>query len=138
MVTEPGGEAHALFDARPTESPPGPAGPLSVIVPLDVCPAATVVGDSERPVRTAGVIVRFPLAEFVPLEAVITAVFVAETPVVATVNDADVCPPGTTTDAGGDALPMLEDRLNVSPPAAAGPLIVTVPIEGVPPITEAG
>lgn len=71
--------------------------------------------------------------------AEIVAVRVEVTVKVVTVNVADVAPAGTVTEAGTCATPV---RLLVSvttvPPAGAGPVSVTVPVDGVPPRTLLG
>jgi hypothetical protein len=65
-------------------------------------------------------------------------VFVA-TGLVVTVNVAVVAFGATVTLAGTLAAPvLLLDRLTTAPPAGAGPLSVTVPVEEVPPITKVG
>ena len=55
--TAPGTVAQGLLDAKLTDSPAGPAGPLSVTVPADETPAETVDGANVSPARPAGVIV---------------------------------------------------------------------------------
>jgi hypothetical protein len=61
-----------------------------------------------------------------------------ETGVVEIAKVALVAPPETVTDAGTVALRLVEERLTTNPPVGAGPLMVTVPAEPVPPMTEAG
>ena len=57
---------------------------------------------------------------------------------VLTVKDALVAPAGTVTLEGTLAAPLLLESVTIAPPAGAGPLNVTVPVEGVPPMTLAG
>ncbi len=60
------------------------------------------------------------------------------TAVVVTVNEAAVCPAATVTVAGTDtAVPVLAIA-TTKPPAGAGPLIVTVAVLELPPITDVG
>jgi len=87
---------------------------------------------------TAGVTVKMPLADAPPYVAVIVAADVAGTADVVTVKVALVAPAATVTVAGVVAMGSLDDRLTTAPPVPAGPVSVTVPVEGVPPITEAG
>jgi hypothetical protein len=55
------------------------------------------------------------------------------------VNVALVAPAATVTDAGAVAAEVLfEDKVTVIPPVGAGPLSVTVPVEGVPAVTVVG
>jgi len=60
------------------------------------------------------------------------------TGVVVMLNVAEVCPAGMVTDAGTWAAALLELRVTVVPPAGAGPVRVTVPVELVPPVTVLG
>jgi hypothetical protein len=61
------------------------------------------------------------------------------TPDVLTVNVALVAPAGTVTLEGTLAAPLLLERAICAPPAGAGPLKVTVPVEDcAPPITLVG
>ena len=62
----------------------------------------------------------------------ITVVF-AFTPLVPTVKVAEVWPDGTITFVGTVAAGLLLERATVVPPAPAGPVRVTVPVDGVPP-----
>ena len=62
------------------------------------------------------------------------------TGMVVTVNAAVVAPLATVTFACTTcaAAVLLLDSVTIAPPAGAGPFKVTVPVEEVPPITEAG
>ena len=63
----------------------------------------------------------------------------AATGLVVTVKVAVVALAATVTLAGTCAAAvLLLDRVTTAPPAGAGPFNFTVPVEGVPPITEAG
>ncbi len=118
--------------------PPGPAGPFRFTVPVAESPAATVVGATVKPLSVAGFTVNVALTAIEPTEAEMTAEVVLDTPVVVTVKVAIVCPAGTVTVAGGVALDEFEESVTMAPPDAAGPPIVTVPVEVPPHITEVG
>ena len=62
IVTEAGTVAESELDLRETNAPLG-AGPLSVTVPVEVPPPASVVGLRVRPERTGAVTVRVAEAE---------------------------------------------------------------------------
>ena len=66
------------------------------------------------------------------------AVVVAPTPLVVTVKVALLAPAATVTVAGVVADALLSDKVTAAPPAGAGPLKVTVPVEELPPVTLAG
>jgi hypothetical protein len=86
----------------------------------------------------AVVTVSVPLADAPPNVPVMAAVDVAGTADVATVNVALKAPAATVTVAGVVAMGSLDDKLTTAPPVPAGPVRVTVPVDGVPPTTEAG
>ncbi len=71
-------------------------------------------------------------------EAEIVAEVGRRTMDVLTVKDALVAPAGTVTLEGTLAAPLLLESATIAPPAGAGPLNVTVPVEGVPPMTLVG
>ena len=61
------------------------------------------------------------------------------TGLVVTAKVAVVAPAGTVTVVGTWAAAVIElDNAIAAPPAGAGPLSVTVPVDGVPPTTEVG
>ena len=62
----------------------------------------------------------------------------AATALVLTVKVVPVLPAATVTLAGALAAALLLDSVTSAPPVGAGPLSVTVPVEGVPPVTLAG
>jgi len=82
-VTVPGTVADELLDASATTRPPVGAGPLSVTVPVEETPPATVVGLSVTEVVTGAETVRdaFALVVNAPAE-IVEVVFVATAAVV--------------------------------------------------------
>src|SRR6266446_7006128 len=62
----------------------------------------------------------------------------ASTALVLTVKVAPVAPAGTITLEGTLAAPLLLESATCAPPAGAGPLSVTVPVEEFPPVTLVG
>jgi len=124
--------------ARVTTSPDGPAGPLRVTVPVEEVPSRTTVGLSATEATVAGLIVSVADWGEVPVVAVITADVTVETAVVDTAKLAVVDPAATVTVVGTVAAELPLDRVTIVPPAAAGPLNVTVPVEEAPPDTDVG
>ena len=138
IVTVVGTDALELFDDRLIVVPPAPAGPFSVTAPVEVVPPRTEDGASTRLVNAAGVIVNVPLTDVAPSVPDIVAGVDAETAEVVILKFAEVAPAGTITLGGGTALVLFDAKFTTSPPVGAGPLSVTVPVEDVPPTTEAG
>jgi hypothetical protein len=133
--------ADALLE-RLTTAPLLGACPLSVTVPVEEEPPVTLLGLSTIEDRVggvpAGVTVSVAVCVDVPKVAVIVAEVVVVTAVVFTANVALVAPAATVTLAGTVAAGMLLERDTVAPPYAPGPLRVTVPVEGDPPVTLLG
>ena len=126
-------------DVRVTTAPPEGALPVSVTVPVELVPPRTLVGERVTDVRAAGVTVR--VAVWVTPEKTPEIVTGVEdpTPSVVTVNVFVEVPAATVTDAGTvAALVTEEERVTTTPPAGAGPVSVTVPVELLPPTTLAG
>ena len=120
-------------------SPVGPATELSVIVPLDGVPPATVVGLKFKEANAAALTVNWAEAVlWEPREAVIVRIVCALTAFVPTVKVADVWPEATVTDTGVVAAALLLLRVTTVPFGAAGPLRVTKPVDEVPPRTALG
>ena len=133
-----GGTALVLLDMSVTVTPVDDAGPFSVTVPVDDVPPVTAVGENVMLLGTAEVTVSSAVTDVFPTVAVTVAGVLAETATVATVNVADIAPPGTVTLPGGEAAGLLDDRLTINPPPGAGPLKTMVPVELDPPITDVG
>lgn len=68
----------------------------------------------------------------------IVADVLVETVVVPMVKVADVLPAGTTTATGTVAEALLEDKVIEAPPAGAGVVSLTVPVDDKPPLTADG
>ena len=125
-----------------TITPPGPAGETSVTVPVDVAPPVTGFGMKLMPPSTPwpgppGLIVRVPLPVFDEV-AVIVAAVVVVTGLVFTGKVPVVCPEGIVMLPGTVADPVLLLRVTITPLGPAGLDIVTVPIDGDPPVTGLG
>src|SRR5437870_2294338 len=132
-----------LLLVRVTAAPPAGAGPLSVTVPVEDCaPPVTVVGFSVSvesvgracgaTVGGAGVVTGAEDAEVVTGVDVVTALLV-------TVNVALLAPAATVTLESTLAATLSLESNTCAPPASAGPLSVTVPVEDcTPPVTLVG
>ena len=138
IVTVAGGMASELFEDNVTTSPPGPAGPFNVTVPVEETPAATVVGERVKLVSVAGRTVRPAVTEVVPAVAVMTTGVDAKTGLVWIANGAVIWPEATVRVTGTVAAEPLEDRLTVAPPFGAATFKVTVPVDVPPHTTEIG
>jgi hypothetical protein len=144
-VTVEGTLAAALSLARATCAPPAGAGPLKVTVPVEDCtPPTTLVGFkvSEETVGSGGgggVTVRAAVWVTLAKDAEMVTVVDAATALVFTGKVAFVAPAGTVTLEGTLAAPLSLARATCAPPAGAGPLRVTVPVEDcAPPTTVVG
>ena len=135
--------ALVLSLVRTTDVPPCGAAESRVTVPVTPVPPTTVLELSVTP-ETAGPVaagvtasVNDRVAE--PWEAVMSAEVLAVTGLVAAVNVAVMAPSATVTLAGTvatDVSPL--ESVTTIPPAVAGAVNVTVPVEGEPPSTERG
>lgn len=81
--------------------------------------------------------VRTALTLLADVAAMVASVWLATT-VVLTVNWPLLSPSGITMLPGTVAEPLLLERLTRTPPAGAGDVNVTVPVEGLPPVTVLG
>jgi hypothetical protein len=122
-----------------TTAPPVGAGPLSITVPVEAPPPKTEVGDRPTEERAAGVTVKVAVwLTLLKRAVIVTGVFEA-TGMVAAEKVAVVAPAATVTDAGTwAAAVLLELSETAKPPVGAGLASVTVPVEGLPPMTEVG
>jgi hypothetical protein len=123
-----------------TTAPPDGAAPVSVTVPCDVLPPVTLVGLSDSADRVAAAapaltvsVVENPRWSSPEIVTDVSDV----TDVVEIGNVAVVAPAGTVTLAGSVAGEP-PNSCTTAPPAGAGPSIVTVPVELLPPATVAG
>jgi len=98
----------------------------------------TVAGLNAIDFRTGGFTVRVAVLVTVPSEAVIVGCFMAATAIVFTVKVAEVVPAAIVTLADNVATAELLASFTTNPPDVAGPLRVTVPVDGEPPVTELG
>jgi len=140
-VTLPGTVAAALLLESVTTRPPDGAAAVSVTVPCDVPPPATVDGLSDT-VDRVGVLaapgVTVSTAPHVVLRSAHTFAGVLElTADVVTGNVALVAPAGIVTLAGTEA-GLVDDSCTFAPPGGAAALIVTVATDEVPAVTVAG
>ena len=135
---EVGTVAIELLELSVTTAPPEGATPFKVTVPVDDAPPETDAGLSVTEANVDTVIVRLAVAELEPRLAEIVAEVTAVTPVVDTVNVAEVAPAATVTEAGTDALALLDFSVTTVPPEGAAAERVTVPVLDEPPAKELG
>jgi hypothetical protein len=137
--TVAGTVAALALEVSATEKPPAGAGLLRVTVPVDGLPPTTEVGLRATVVIVGAVMARDAVTGVAPLaEAPMLAVWFDPTAVVVTVNVAVVAPAATETDAGTVPAALLDVSATARPPVGAALLIVTVPVDGLPPTTEVG
>src|SRR5207249_2430612 len=142
-VTLEGTLAAALLLESATCAPPAGAGPLSVTVPVDDCvPPVTLVGfnvSEETVGRGGGVTVSEADRSEERREGERVNGGDAATAVVLIVKVAVVLAAGTVTLEGTLDAALLLESATCAPPAGAGPLSVTVPVDDcVPPATLVG
>jgi len=137
-VTEAGTVADAELLVRATLSTPVGAAELNVTVPVEEFPPTTEVGLKASEDTVGAVIVSVAVALVLFAVAVIVAVVFVATAVVVTVNVAVVAPAATVTEAGTVAEVELLLRATLRPPVGAAELMVTVPVDEIPPATDVG
>jgi len=125
--------------ASATDKPPVGAALARVTVPVDVLPPVTEVGLRATEATVGAVIVNDAVTGVPPFaEAPIEAVWFVATAAVVTVKVPLVDPAAMEAVAGTVAAELFEERATDIPPVGAALLIVTVPVEEVPPTTEVG
>jgi hypothetical protein len=126
------------------ENEPEPSVVAVVAVPVTVTTARgtgiPVEASRTVPITMPGGGLIARAAVFVTAEAVAVIVAAVAVPmvVVVTVKVAVVVPATTVTLAGTVAARLSDERFTVSPPDCAGAVSVTVPVDGAPPVREAG
>ncbi len=121
-----------------TVKPAGGAGPVRTKVPVTFVPPVTELGLRVNDMIAAGFTVSMALALLVARVActITGGLVVVATPTVFAVNVCDDCPAAIVTLGGTMTMDGTElVRKTVTPPAGAGWLSVTVPVELVPPVT---
>ena len=134
------GKAVVLLLIRATVIPPAGATPVSVTVPVVICPETTFVGLKASDDTTGGFTVSGAVRVGPPLcVAVMVSFAIVLTAIVVTLNVPLEAPAAMATFAGTVAeVVSLLIRLIVTPPVGAGPVRFTVPMEVAPPVTVAG
>ena len=129
-----------LADGPPLDSdtvaPPAGASPFNITVPVEVAPPVTLFGLNETPETAGGFTIRIVAAVRFNVPEIVTGVGEL-TGIVVTVNVAVVAPAATVTLAGTSTAALLLESVTVCEDDIAL-LIVTVPIEEVPPVAPAG
>jgi len=142
IVTLAGTLAATLLLESSTCAPPVSAGPLRVTVPVEGDPPVTLMGLSaieESVAEPGGVTVSEAVLVTPPEDPVMVTGAEAVTVLVLTVKVELLAPAATVTLAGTVAAAVLSlERETAAPPLGAGPLRVTVPVDGDPPVTLAG
>lgn len=121
-----------------TAAPPDAAGPFSVTVPVDGAGPFTVVGLRVRELSVGAVTVKTAVLATPRVAVIVTEAFDA-TGLVVIVKVVVVALAGTVTVAGTcAAAALLLESVTTAPPAGAGPLSVTVPVDEMLPTTDDG
>jgi len=138
-VIEAGIVSAVLLSESATARPPVGAAALSVTVQEVVPPAVIVVGAQERVLGTgSGVTVTEAVLEVpLPVAVTVTAVF-AETAAAVAKNEALAAPAATVTEAGTESAVLLSESATAKPPVGAAPVKVTVQVEALLEMIDAG
>jgi hypothetical protein len=126
-----------LLELSETTNPLAGAMPVSVTVPVELFPPATLVGDRLTERTAGGVMVRFA-EKVAPNVPEMDAVVEDATAEVEIGKVALVVPRGTVTEEGTTAAALLLCRETTIPEGGAGELSVAVPTAELPPIREVG
>ena len=129
--------AAVLLLCSDTEMPPVGAGPVKVTVPVDELPPTTLDGFRLSELSAGGVMVNGAEA-VVPYVPEMFAIVEDATAFVLMLKVAPLAPAATVAAVGTTAAELSLANAIVRPPLGAGPLIVTVPVEPVPPVTLLG
>jgi hypothetical protein len=113
---------------RWTTSPPFPAGPFKLNVPVELEPPLTVLGFKVSEMSSIGLRVSVAVLLTKLAVADIVTEVAAETEIAEIEKLAELCPLGTVTVLGTVADGLLLSKLTVIPLAGATPLKVTVPV----------
>jgi hypothetical protein len=121
-----------------TMTPDGGAAPERATEPVAPLLPITVVGFTESDTRVGALTARVAVCVVPPAIPEIVATTSVDVAVVVTPNVAVVAAPATVTLGGTAADPLSLESATTKPPAGAADVRVTVPVEGVPPMTPAG
>jgi len=130
--------ALVLLLARATLKPAVGAGPLRATVPTEPLPPVTELGLNVNDLMRAGLTFKEALILLAPRVAVTLTLFAAATPTVVAVKVCDNFPLRIVTLAATSTEGSELLRETEVPPEGAALLIVTVPVDFVPPVTVAG
>jgi len=132
------GSALVSVDVNATEVPPLGATDPRFAVRRICLPPMTFAALATSVESTGGLTVRVAVLLDAPMVAVMMGETALATAVVVMVNVADDAPCATLTVAGRVAAALLDARVTTLPPAGAGPVSVTVPVEDAPPASDVG
>ena len=132
------GRAMVSVDVSVTTLPPVGATEPRFAVKRTCFPPMTFAALATSVESAGGLTVRVAVLLDAPIVAVMMGETALATAVVAMLNVAEDAPCATVTVAGRVAAALLDARFTTLPPAGAGPVSVTVPVDDAPPATVAG
>lgn len=132
------GSAAVSVDVNATEMPPVGATDARFAVRRTCLPPMTFAALATSVESAGGLTVSVAVLLDAPSVAVMTGETTLATAVVETVNVAEVAPCATVTEVGTVAAALLDASVTTLPPAGAGPVSVTVPVDVAPPATVEG